>query len=101
MVGGNFKVGVGLVLATIMVLGCEVGESMNSGASVPTRFQAVGGSSTEFDISFRPVDGAVDYKVTVFQTETSVMPLESVRWSDRSRSRWGTFTFKMGDLFAK
>lgn len=90
MVGKNFTVGVGLVLTAIMALGCEIVEIANSDVNmVPTRFQQKDGNSSSFDISFRPVEDAIDYEVTVYQTETSVMPLESSMWSDRSNSRWG------------
>ena len=78
--------------AIVTVIGCGTDDTEISETHlVPTRFHRgiTGGSSSSFDISFRPIEGAVDYVVTVYKSETSMMPLESERWSGRSTSPWG------------
>lgn len=47
-----------------------------------TGFRDLHPSSSNFGVSFRPARGAVDYALRVYDTETSVMPLDDVWWSD-------------------
>ena len=74
-----------ILITTVAIAGCGSKELDGRETRImPTGFQATSsGSSSSFDISFRPVGQAVDYELTMFQTETSVMPLETMRWSNR------------------
>ena len=48
---------------------------------VVTGFRDLNASTSNFGVSFRPVQGAKDYVLEVYETDMSSMPLQDVRWS--------------------
>ncbi len=83
---------ISLVLATVAVTGmmllgyAQITHShgtndMNLASVFVTGFRDLHPSSSNFGVSFRPVPGVEDYVLTVYDTDTSAMPLIEVRWS--------------------
>ena len=48
---------------------------------VVTGFRDLSGSTSNFGVSFRPVQGVTGYALRVYDTYTSAMPLDDIGWS--------------------
>lgn len=83
---------ISLVLATVAVAGIMLlgyahiththgTMDIKSEGILVTGFRDLHPSSSNFGVSFRPVQGAVDYVLTVYDTDVSAMPVQDVRWS--------------------
>ena len=83
---------ISLVLATVAVAGIiwlgyahithtHGTMDVKSERVVVTGFRDLHGSTSNFGVSFRPVQGVVDYMLTVYDTDISAMPLGDVSWS--------------------
>ena len=89
----NVATKISLMLATLAVAGMMIlayahfthqHETMDvrSEKIVVTGLRDLHPSSSNFGVSFRPAQGAVNYALRVYDTDTSVMPLDDVWWSD-------------------
>ena len=87
---------ISLVLATVAVAGMILvgiahiththgATDVKSEKVLVTGFRDLHPSSSNFGVSFRPVQGVVDYVLTVYDTDISATPLSDVRWSNRCR----------------
>lgn len=81
-----------LVLATVAVVGMTLlayahiththgTMDVKSERVFVTGFRDLHPSSSNFGVSFRPIQGAADYLLAVYDTDISAMPISDVRWS--------------------
>ena len=57
-------------------------EVMDVKSPVITGFRDLYSQSSNFGVSFRPVQGAADYKLRIYDTDTSAMPYGNLAWSE-------------------
>lgn len=83
---------ISLVLATVAVAGMILlgiahvththgATDVNPEKVLVTGFRDLHVSTSNFGVSFRPVQGVADYVLTVYDTDISAMPLGEVTWS--------------------